>query len=76
MRTCGQITVLPHSDIETHTDGGWGGSQVITDRRTGVIIAAFRDGQELWPVIPGFSVDTVMCTPWGGDIPSRGHWLR
>ena len=39
------------------TDGGWGGAQLITDRRTGVIIAAFRDGQELWRVIPGYRED-------------------
>ena len=29
---------------EISTDGGWGGSQLITDSRSPVIIATFRDG--------------------------------
>ena len=64
---CGHVgrsqSSVPHSDIERHR-WGMGRAQLITDRQTGVIIAAFRDGQELWPVIPG-CVDTVMCTSWG-----------
>lgn len=54
------------------TDGGWGGAQLITDRRTGVIIAAFRDGQELWRVIPGYR-DGLSEGMGGGDTKtSRG----
>ena len=49
------IQILRERDMDT--DGGWGGAQLITDRRTGVIIAAFRDGQELWRVIPGYRED-------------------
>ena len=49
------------------TDGGWGGAQLITDRRTGVIIAAFRDGQELWRVIPGYRDDGLSEGMGDGD---------
>lgn len=46
---------------------------MITDRRTGVIIAAFRDGQELWRVIPGYWMGYQEGWGWGHhDMASRG----